>query len=120
MSSITDQIEMYANRNKNNESNKTENRFGATKDGESDFGEKTAGLMKNWPDEVFATPTEIAKTALFSDTTDGALVENKIILSRNEVSIKFTGRLLNRFDENIWMAFLDLNKGKPIGERIFI
>ena len=120
MTSIINKFQQDMAEKQNLKSSISDNRFYATKNQENDFEEKTAGLMRTWPNEVYVIPTEIAKTAVFSMAYKTKDPLNRTeIFSRPEIKMIFSGSALSQYDCNVWMTCLDFNKGKPIGERIY-
>jgi len=111
--------EMVSNYQKRKTKENDRNIF-ATKADKNDIEETKLGeLIQRWPDHTVAMPTEFMKTALFNQCSD-EYVKELLIFSRNEVSLTYTGRLLNKSDQDVLQACLDLCKGKPIGTVVTI
>jgi hypothetical protein len=72
-----------------------------------------------FPDWAAAMPPELIRSSLFSflGTKEKSLVNNKLVPSRSDVKLFFTGEELSIHDETIYLALLRLARHKNIGEK---
>jgi hypothetical protein len=72
-----------------------------------------------FPDWAAAMPPELIRSSLFSllGNKKKSLVNNKLIPSRSDVELYFSGEELSVFDETIFLALLRLARSKNIGEK---
>ena len=74
------------------------------------------------PDLVAAMPTELTRTALFSllpTQKRRAVVKDKIICSRSDIELYFSGEELDVRDETLFLAMLRLSQKEAFGEKVY-
>lgn len=75
-----------------------------------------------WPDEVRALPNPMLRSALFAVIRPGRRghLKQKLLSSRRDVRITFTGQQLDQADADVYMQLLHIARLHPIGDIIHI
>lgn len=82
---------------------------------------RIGGKLILWPDDVGVIPTEITRTALFGLPRRGRrqFFRDKVVASRSDVSIRYTGHELDQSDLEVWMLVLYIARGQHVGQRLY-
>jgi len=84
--------------------------------------EKVGEVLKSWPIEFSAIPTELTRVSLFSLPRKGRrkFLDWVTLESRGDITVKYFGKQLDQdIDADIWLACLRMGMGTPMGQRIY-
>jgi TrfA protein len=77
--------------------------------------------LPEWYGARRGTPNSFVRSALFAaiQSKDRMFLENAVLFSQENISVKFTGRQLNQEDLTIWQTLVELAKIHPLGNQCF-